>query len=100
MAAQFRLSPGAESQIGDIVEFIAAESEAAAVRVRDALYDAFQQLAEMPGMGHMREDLTARPVKFWSVYSYLIVYDPASEPLAVVAVLHGARDVEQLLKHM
>jgi antitoxin ParD1/3/4/toxin ParE1/3/4 len=37
-------------------------------------------------------------VKFWAVYSYLIVYDPASRPLTIVAVLHGARDVERLLK--
>ncbi len=46
----------------------------------------------------MRADLTARPLKFWSVCSYLVVYDPASTPLTVVAVLHGARDVENILK--
>jgi hypothetical protein len=45
----------------------------------------------MPEMGHTREDLTERPVKFWSVFSYLVVYDPASRPLTVLAVLHGAR---------
>ncbi len=49
-------------------------------------------------MGHTRVDLTVRPLKFWSVYSYLVVYDPTSTPLAVVAVLHGARDVENILK--
>ena len=49
-------------------------------------------------MGHTRADLTARGLKFWSVYSYLVVYDPASTPLTVVAVLHGARDVENILK--
>ena len=52
----------------------------------------------MPGMGHTRADLSARPLKFWSVYSYLVVYDPASTPLTVVAVLHGARDIENILK--
>jgi plasmid stabilization system protein ParE len=52
----------------------------------------------MPEIGHTRADLTARPVKFWSVYSYLIVYDPANVPLTVVAVLHGARDVENILR--
>jgi hypothetical protein len=38
-------------------------------------------------------DLTARPVKFWTVYSYLIVYDPTGSPITVIAVLHSARDV-------
>ena len=28
----------------------------------------------------------------------LVVYDPASEPLTIVAVLHAARDVDRLLK--
>lgn len=37
-------------------------------------------------------------LKFWCVYSYLVVYDPESRPLTIVAVLHGARDVGELLK--
>lgn len=67
--------------------------------MRDAIYDAVGKLAERPGIGHTREDLTDRPVKFWSVYSYLLVYDPESRPLTIIAVLHGARDVAELLKH-
>ena len=60
--------------------------------------EAFRHLAEMPEMGHTRADLTVNPVKFWGVYSYLVVYDPASTPLTVIAVLHGTRDVCNLLK--
>ncbi len=37
------------------------------------------------------------PVKFFPVYSYLIVYRPETKPLQVVAILHGRRDLEQLL---
>jgi plasmid stabilization system protein ParE len=48
----------------------------------------------------VREDLTDRPLKFWSVYSYLVVYDPADSPLTIIAVLHGARDVAQILKEI
>lgn len=99
MSARFHLSPEATEQLGALVEFIAEENPAATVHVRNALYEACKQLATMPGMGHTREDLTARPVKFWSVFSYLVVYDPASVPLEVVAIIHGARDVETLLKN-
>jgi plasmid stabilization system protein ParE len=98
MAGKFRLTPEADSQLGHILEFIAHESESGAMRVRHAVYDALEQLVRMPQMGHTRQDLTDRPLKFWSVYSYLIVYDPATSPLVVVAILHGAQDVEQLLK--
>lgn len=51
-----------------------------------------------PGAGHSRPDLTNAPVKFWPVFSYLIVYDPLVKPLWVVRVLHGRRDVEGVLK--
>ena len=58
----------------------------------------FGLLATMPGIGHWRKDLMAEPVKFFPVYSYLIVYRPETKPLQVVAVLHGRSDVEQVLK--
>jgi plasmid stabilization system protein ParE len=35
-----------------------------------------------------------------SFYSYLIVYDPATSPFAVIAILHGAQDVERLLERI
>jgi plasmid stabilization system protein ParE len=44
--------------------------------------------------------LTERTLKFWSVYSYLIVYEPLSKPLTIVAVLHGARDIAQIVKDL
>ena len=50
----------------------------------------------MPGTGHTREDLTARQVKFWSVFSYYVVYDPECNPIEIITVIHGARDVQQL----
>jgi hypothetical protein len=34
------------------------------------------------------------------VYSYLIVYDPASSPTRILTVLHGARDLETLLREL
>jgi plasmid stabilization system protein ParE len=94
----YQLTPSAQRDVDGITDFIADDNVEAALRVHDALEEAFRHLAEMPAMGHTREDLTERPVKFWSVYSYLVVYDPASSPLTVVAVLHGARDVENILK--
>ncbi len=36
-------------------------------------------------------------MKFWSVFSYMIVYDPAAEPLGVARVLHASQDIESLL---
>lgn len=98
MSPRYRLTPNARDDVDAIGAFIAGENATAALRVLDALEQAFEELATTPGMGHTRVDLTDRPVKFLKVYSYLVVYDPASMPLTVVAVLHGARDIEQMLR--
>ena len=100
MSQAYRLTERAEADVEAIADFIAGDSVDAAVKVVLALEDAFVLLASRPGIGHMREDLTDRPLKFWSVYSYLVVYDPAGDPLTIVAVLHGARDDAQILKEI
>ena len=58
---------------------------------------ALKLLGSNPGIGHTREDLTDWPVKFWAVYSYLIVYDPETKPIQIIRVLHGMRDFEEIL---
>lgn len=78
MSLRYRLTPHAQQNVEEICAFIAEDSVDSALRVFDMLERAFEGLATTPGMGHTREDLTDRPVKFWSVYSYLVVYDPAS----------------------
>ena len=54
-------------------------------------------IGDNPGIGHVRDDLTDQPVRFWAVFSYLIIYDPVPRPVQVVRVLHGARDLAALL---
>jgi toxin ParE1/3/4 len=54
-------------------------------------------LAQRPELGQMRRDLIDLPLRFWPVFSYLIVYDPARRPIEIVAVLHGARDLSRIL---
>ena len=89
----FRLARAAERDLLEIKDYVARDSIAAAARVLDRLERAFLELAEMPGLGHRREDLTPEDFRFWPVYDYLVVYDPSSSPLAIVRVLHGGRDV-------
>jgi antitoxin ParD1/3/4/toxin ParE1/3/4 len=67
-------------------------------RVEEVILEKFAALPGDPGIGHRRSDLTSADVRFFPVYSYLIVYRPTTKPLPIVAVLHGARDVLALLK--
>lgn len=100
MSVRYVLSPEAQADVDEIGAYITRDSIDAALKVYDALEAAFELLAERPGIGHSREYLTNRRLKFWRVYSYLVVYTPESRPLTIVAVLHSARDVEQLLKNV
>lgn len=93
----FRLSPEAARDIEEIWEYLARDSVRAARRVRLELLAACRRLAQHPGLGHRREDLTDKPVLFWPVYSYLIIYNPATEPLEIVRILHGTQDLPRLL---
>ena len=94
--SRYKLSARAIGDLGSIWDFVSIDDLGAADRVLDELKRHFKQLAAMPGLGHKRTDLTSRKVLFWPVYSYLIVYRPAS-PLQVVRVLHAKRDVRQIL---
>ena len=71
----------------------------AADRVIDTLFAAFERLAAMPGLGHRREDLTDRPLRFWTVDAYLVIYRAEQTPIEIVAVTRGGRDIPRLLRH-
>ena len=95
---RFRLAPEAARDIRDIWAHIAKDNIPAARRVRLLILDACRRLADHPGMGHSRSDLTEIPVLFWPVGSYLIIYNPARQPIEIVRVVHAARDVPRLLE--
>jgi plasmid stabilization system protein ParE len=94
----YYVSPEARNDLEQIIEFIAQESPVAALKVLREIGAAMRKLARMPGMGHLREDLVDEPVRFWPVYSYLIVYRDDIRPIQIVRVLHGARDVRSALE--
>lgn len=66
--------------------------------IRGEIMDAIRFLAANPGAGHSRTDLTPTPVKFWPVFSYLVVYDPALVPLGVARIVHSAQDLEAMFE--
>jgi plasmid stabilization system protein ParE len=66
--------------------------------VENVIRERIAFLAAVPGAGHSRMDLTKKPVRFFPVYSYLIVYLPDSKPLRVVSILHAHRNLKRVLK--
>ena len=96
--ARYLLSPEAKEDLREIRGYLVSKGGSRVARyVLQEISAAFRLLASHPDAGHQRKDLTPLPVKFWPVFSYLVVYDPAAHPLAIVRVLHGRRDVEAIL---
>ncbi|MGB9206106.1 MAG: type II toxin-antitoxin system RelE/ParE family toxin [Terriglobales bacterium] len=92
------VAPEAEDDLRQIWRYLLGEAGLAiANRIQVELVDALEGLADVPGKGHKRPDLTGRDVLFFSVYQYMIVYQRA-ELVEIVAILHGKRNVKRLLK--
>jgi plasmid stabilization system protein ParE len=95
---RYLVAPEAEDDLRQIWRYLLGEAGLAiANRIQSELVDAFEGLADVPGKGHKRPDLTNRDVLFFSVYQYMIVYR-RTELVEIVAILHGKRDVKRILK--
>ena len=91
------LSHLAEQDIDEIISYIAEDSIPAAHAFIDSLYDSFDMLVDNPLIGHSRKDITHQPVRFWTFkWHYLVVYMPEN-PLKIVRVLSGQRNLSGLL---
>lgn len=98
MNSGYILSRDADADLDDIWEYIAADSVDAADQWIDKLFEAFEALSRTPRIGHAREDLTLRPVLFWAVGAYLIIYRVRAEGVEIIAVTQGSRDIPTFLR--
>lgn len=97
---EYQFTPQAEADLLSIWSFIAEDSVEAADRVEEAIYAACAFIANSPGTGQVRKELTDLPVRFWLVQpyrNYFVIYDPETAPLQIIRILHGARDLVAIL---
>jgi plasmid stabilization system protein ParE len=101
VSSSYQLTPRALSDLSDIWEYIAEDSADAANRVESAILSACASLARYPSLGSKRNEITPLPVRLWTVTRYpnfIVVYRPNTEPLQVIAVLHGERNLKAILE--
>jgi toxin ParE1/3/4 len=92
-----RISEQAESDLDDAWDYLAQRSEAAADRLLDSILQRSRLHAQFPLMGRPREDL-APGLRSFVVAPYVVFYRPFADTIEVVRVLHGARDVDSIMK--
>ncbi len=81
----------------EIWQYIAEDNPTAADGLEQEFFDTFEILCDWPALGHPRPDWTDKPLLFFPVKRYLIVYRDTS-PIEIVRVLHGARNIPRVLK--
>ncbi len=97
--AEAIISPEALQDMGDIRSYIAMDNPEAAARVVKAFETSAALLATQPELGQHKPRL--RGLRLWVVTefpSYLMFYRVREGQVEIVRVLHGARDVESILK--
>ena len=101
MNAPFQFAPQATEDLDAIWWQIANDNQDAADRVEMEIVLTCRRVAKHPLMGTKRQDLTSLPVRFWTETkfpNYVIVYRPGAVPLEIVAVLHGKRNLKEVLE--
>jgi plasmid stabilization system protein ParE len=85
MKGRYVLAPEAALDLLQIWRYIKEQSSLEiADHVESVILEKVVFLAGNTGAGHWRKNLTEEAVKFFPVYSYLIVYRPDTEPLQVI----------------
>ena len=91
---RYFLSKPAERDLDQIKAYLLAEAGPAITRrVLREIKAGIRFIASRPLAGHTRQELTDEAFRFWPVFSYLVIYDPAKRPIEVVRIIHGARDI-------
>jgi len=87
--------PRALSDLAEIWDYIADDSEARADAFVGTIDAKFQTLAKQPGIGRLRDELAAG-LRSLPVGRYIIFYLPLAEGVDIIRVLHGARDIDTI----
>ena len=90
------IKPEAESDLDEIWWHIAQDSPHNADRFLERIQERCLALADFPQMGTSRDELKAG-LRGQPVGNYLIFYFPLEDSVDIVRVIHGSRDIENLL---
>jgi plasmid stabilization system protein ParE len=97
---RYVLMPGAKEDLANIRDYYLEEKGYRIARQMIVEFvEAFRFLVRTPGAGHVRQDLAEdRPILFWPVRDFLILYKPSTQPLEILSVVRGSRNVPALIQ--
>lgn len=90
------LTDAAKQDQLEIWLYIAADNPDAADRLLDEMDETLRLLSSAPGLGRARDDI-APGLRYFPIENYLILYEALPDGINVVRLVHGARQLAQLL---
>ncbi len=96
------LAPAARRDLLAAVQWIAKDSPVAAQTFRDDVVKMARRIGEHPKFGSQRLELAAEQYRFVVLtgFPYVIVYNAKRQPPLILRILHGARDLPEILRGM
>jgi toxin ParE1/3/4 len=97
--SRYILVPTAQEDLADIRDYYLEEAGYRVARqMLVGFVEAFRFLARTPGAGHKREDLAEdRPILFWPMRDYMILYKPGTNPMEIIAIVRGSQDLPGII---
>jgi plasmid stabilization system protein ParE len=92
-------TPSARDCLDDVLQFIAADTPAAAVKVLEVVLAAAESLSVFSERGRVVPEIDSGSVREIFVYQLRLIYQVYSNEVRILAVLHGAMDFERWLRH-
>ncbi len=93
---KFKLTPAAEQDLQDVWLYIAQDNTRAADKLLDRIEVQCELLANHPQLGPARDDI-AKGLRYQPLANYLILYRVIAQGVEIVRVVHGARNIIDLL---
>ncbi len=98
-----RFAPAARRDLVAVVVWIAKDNPSAARALQDTVLRAAVHLGDHPQLGALRNDLVLGKVFRMlplTGFPYVIVYTDAQHPPMILRILHGARDLPDILGNL
>ena len=95
-------APAARRDLVKAARWIAKDNPAAAHALRDSVARAAETIGRYAQLGKLRPELADAPYRFVALtgFPYIIVYNADRKPPLILRVLHGARDLPEVLRDL
>jgi toxin ParE1/3/4 len=97
-----RLGPRARQDLIEAIRWIAKDNPQAARNLRNAVRRVAVQLGDQPRSGVTRVEIASTRFRFAMIsgFPYIAVYNCERSPPLIVRILHGARDLPEVLRDL